>query len=75
MPTHVTRSDGTREEADEVYVRLPEGLDVRTIVVAHGSVSFYDAEDRESLLIQRGSYPGAGMDVNFADHVKIVEKR
>lgn len=73
MPTYVTRGDGSREEAEEVYFELPYGLDVRTVVVSHGAVSFYDAENRESVLVQHGTYPGAGMDLGFADHVETKE--
>lgn len=71
MPTYITRPDGTREEGKEAHIELPQGLDVRTVVISHGAVSFYDSENRESVLIQHGTHPGAGMDVGFADHVQI----
>jgi hypothetical protein len=33
MPTYVKRSDGTSEPATEAVVILPDGLDVRQVVV------------------------------------------
>lgn len=72
MPTCVTREDGASWPAEEVRVELPDGLDVRVVVIQHGAVSFYDEQDRESILIQHGTYPGAGMAVDFALHVRTV---
>lgn len=70
MPTYVTRSDGTREPASEAVVVLPNGLDVREVRVRFNEVVLVDAEGRESILVQRGSYPGAGFSVNFGDHLE-----
>jgi hypothetical protein len=73
MPTYVTRSDGTREPADEATIELPGGLDVRSIRVRWGEVSLFDADGREAVLIARGTHPGAGFEVQVADHVRAGE--
>ena len=59
----------TGDPADEAGVLIAGGLNVARVVVKHGEVSFFDHEGRESVLIQRLTHPGAGLDVNFADHV------
>lgn len=73
MPTRVTRIDGagveTTKLGDEEVLKLD--LHVSAIRIRHGEVSLFDEQGRESVLIARGSYPGAGMDVNLADHVKL----
>lgn len=66
MPTY-DRSTG--EAVDEITFAIPEGLDVRRVVVRNLEVSFFDASDRESVLVQRPFGPGAGLSVQFADHV------
>lgn len=56
-------------ERDEIALALPDGLDVRRIVVRHAAVSFFDSEGRESVLVDRPTHPGAGLSVQIADHV------
>jgi hypothetical protein len=72
MPTYVKRSDGTSEPATEAVVILPDGLDVRQVVVRWNEVVILDADGQESILIQRGVYPGAGFSADFGDHVQIA---
>ena len=73
-PSYVTEQDDEghvrRERGSERTLPLV-GLRVSTIRIRHGEVALFDEEGRESLLIQRGSYPGAGLSVDLADHVEI----
>jgi hypothetical protein len=71
MPTFITLPDGTRVEGDEVNALLPAGVEVRRIRMRHGEVAFFDGQDRESILVQRGDYPGAGLATDFGDHVEV----
>jgi hypothetical protein len=49
---------------------LPNGLDVREVRIRFNEVVLVDAEGRESILVQRGSYPGAGLSADFGDHLE-----
>jgi hypothetical protein len=51
--------------ADRVEVQFPEGVDVRRAVVGHNSVTFYDAEGREALVVDRPAHPGAGLALDL----------
>lgn len=73
MPTYITRPDGMGEPAEEATLKVPAGVDVRSIRIRWDEVSLFDADGRESVLIQRGRHPGAGLGVNFADHVHVEE--
>lgn len=73
MPYHVTRIDAEggltfSGVCNEDVLKLD--LRVTEIRVRHGEVGLFDEQGRESVLIQRGTYPGAGMSVNIADHVE-----
>lgn len=59
----------TGERADAVGVSVE--VDVRGVIVRHAEVSLLDAYGREAILIQRPTHPGAGLDVQFADHVEV----
>lgn len=73
MPTYIKRNGRQPEQASSVTINLPDGLDVRTIRIRHGEIVLHDAENRESVLIQRGTHPGAGLSINFADHVTVTD--
>lgn len=70
MPNYVTKLDGSVEQADEARIEL-ERLEIHAIVIRHGEVSFFDAEGRESVLVQGVTSPGGGMDVQLAEHVGV----
>ncbi|HEY2201929.1 MAG TPA: hypothetical protein VGH56_08570 [Solirubrobacteraceae bacterium] len=59
---------------NSVGVVIPDGVTIVRIEVRHAQISFYDAEGREALLVQRHEYPGAGLALQLADHVKVAEQ-
>jgi hypothetical protein len=59
---------------NSVEVAIPEGVTITHIVVRHEEVRFYDDDGREALLVQRHHYPGAGLALQMADHVKVAEQ-
>lgn len=70
MSPLVDRSTGEEVSDEGVTVEIPAGLFVRRVTVKHGEVSLFDAEGRESVLVQRPTHPGAGLSCNFGDHVE-----
>jgi hypothetical protein len=72
-PTYVTRYNGhdepQRKQGSEETLSLD--LHVRSIRIRHGEVSLFDEKGRESVLIVRGTHPGAGISVDVAHHVTI----
>ena len=68
-PIRVIYEDSRQEAASEAAF-YPTGLTVSTIRVRHDEVSLFDEQGRESVLITRGTYPGAGMCVELGDHVE-----
>ena len=74
MPTYLTKTDAdgnqTREPAERAEVQFAEILPVASIALAHSVAVLYDADGREAIIITRGSYPGAGLSVEIAEHVK-----
>lgn len=71
-PTHVRRNGEEPVRGSEATIE-PTGLTVTRIRVRHGEVMLFDEQGRESVLITRGIYPGAGMCVELADHVETRE--
>ena len=59
------------DQVDAITALLPEGLDVRRVVVKNTEVSLFDADGLECVLIQKTTHPGGGLDVQFADHVRL----
>lgn len=62
--------DGEGRQREEIEITVLSTLEVRRIVVRHAEVSLFDADGRESVLIQRPTHPGAGLSLDLADHVE-----
>jgi hypothetical protein len=59
---------------NSVEVEIPDGVTIVRVVVRHDEISFYDTLGREALLAQRHHYPGAGLALQLADHVKAAKQ-
>lgn len=72
-PSYVTRIDRdgnvTREQRSEDTVQFGTYLRVSEIRITPGTVVFYDHLGNESVVIERGTYPGAGLSVELAEHL------
>lgn len=66
--------DSTGRQVDSRVVGFTPGLEVARAVVEHDRIVFFDRDGLVAVLISRPSYPGAGLSLSIADHVRTLDE-
>lgn len=67
--------DQTGRQAESQSVEFTSGVEIRSAVAKHDEILLIDGEGRLALRIDHPSYPGAGLSLEIADHVRTADER